>query len=266
MPAQAFTSNSGYFQKLEFVSETLIPGPGLSSLSLCYVTRDLLIMGHTLTSDIQGYALSSDGCNQQLERHFSPEQIVTAQSDRMNLIDPAIPPVARNSLERNIRNYGLWLGVALALLAVILRRIKSLMGLDPRGPLRRKAAQRILTTMCHVAKCDGLVDAREMKLIARTARRLTGRVYPTSDVIRLADHLEIELTPHDFIGFGKGLRDREKDTMMQAVLFIAIADGKMLKSEYNFATELAHGLGMPGEDFRRVLNVALADLDTHIAA
>lgn len=261
IPAQAFTSNTGQFQKLEFVAETQIPGPGETNMSLCYVTRDFKILGYTLTSNIQGYALSSSSCVSEPDRLFSPEQMETAQS--LNLIDAGIPIVARNSLERNIQNYGLWAAVALALIAVIIRRIKSLMGFDPRGPMRNKAAQRVLSAMCYAAKCDGLVDSNELKLISRTARRLVGRMYPPSDIIRMSDHIELNLTPHDFIAFGKGLRDREKDIMMQAVLFIAMANGRMLPSEYEFVTELAHGLGMPGEDFRRVLNIALADLDSY---
>ncbi len=263
MPAQALTANSGQFQQLEFVADTDIPGLGDAKMSLCYVTSDFKILGYTLTSNIQGYALSSDGCQSEPDRLFSAEQMTTAQS--LNLIDANIPVIARNSLERNVRNYGLWVAIGLGLLAVIIRRIKSLMGFDPRGPMRNKAAQRILSAMCYTAKCDGLVGSNELKLISRTARRLTGRVYQPTDIIRIADHIDMDLSPQDYVAFGKGLRDREKDTMMHAVLFIAVASGRMLPSEYTFVSQLAHGLGMPGEDFRRVLNIALADMDTYIS-
>lgn len=261
MPALAFTSDTGQFQGLEFVAATDIPGPGDAKMDLCYVTRDFKVLGYTLTSDIRSYALSSDGCRGEPDRLFTAEQMTTAQS--LNLVDPTIPVTARNSLERNIQNYGLWVAIALALIAVIIRRVKSLMGFNLRGPMRTKAAQRILSAMCHVAKCDGLVGSNELKLISRTSRRLLGRDYQPTDIIRMSDQIHLDLSPHDYIAFGKGLRDREKDIMMHAVLFIAIASGRLLPSEYEFATQLAHGLGMPGEDFRRVLNIALADLDTY---
>lgn len=259
--AQAFTDEIGRFEGLEFVADTQIPGPAESNMSLCYVTQEIRIFGYTIVSNIRGYALADDGCVSEPDRPFSADQMATAQS--LNLLDPNIPAVAKNSLERNLQNYGLWAAVGLALSAVVLRRIKSLLGMDLRGPLRNKASARIVSAMCHAAKCDGLVGSNELALISKTARRLTGRLYAPTDIIRVADPIDMNLTPHDYIAFGKGLRDREKDILMQGVFFILIADGRILPSEYEFVTELAHGLGMPGEDFRRVLNIALADLDKY---
>ena len=67
----------------------------------------------------------------------------------------------------------------------------------------------------------------------------------------------------DYIDFGKVLRDSEKDTMMQGAFYVALSKGRVLPAEYEFITELAHGIGMPGEDFRRVMNLALNDLDLY---
>lgn len=256
-PALAQTGETGLIDDLEFVAPTRIPGPDQGDMALCHLTRSFRILGFALTTEVQGYVLSQDNCAT-IDRNFNSDQLATAQS--LNLISSDVPAVAQSSLEQNLQRYGLFVAFGLAILAVIWRRAKSLLGLDPSSPMRKKAAQRVLSAMCHTAKCDGLVGSSELTLIGRTVQRMTGRTYPTAEIIRVADHANLDLRPDDYIAFGKGLRDREKDTMMQAALLVAMADGRMLKSEYEFVTELAHGLGIPGEDFRRVMNAALADL------
>lgn len=260
-PANAFVPGSGMFTGIEFVADTEIPGPAGDAMSLCYVTRDFRILGYSLSSDIIGYALASDGCTATADRPFTKEQMETAQS--LNLIDASLPSEARNSVERNIRNYGIWAAVALGLIAVIIRRVKSLMGLDNGGPMRKKAADRILTAMCYAGKCDGIVTAAEVALIGKAARRLTRRNVQAADVIRITDHIDINLSDQDFIDFGKGLRDSEKDVMMRGTFYVALSSGRILSSEHAFLSNLAHGIGMPGEDFRRIMNIALSDLDTY---
>lgn len=258
-PAHAFTNDTGYFDSLEFVAQTTIPGPDVNNMSLCYVTRDLRILGLTLTSDIKGYALADDGCISEPLRPFSEEQMTTAQS--LELVSADIPVQARNDMTRNLKNYGLWAAIALGLIAVIIRRIKSLMGLDLRGPLRAKASMRILSSMCYVGGASGVMASADLAVVGQAARRLTRRNYQSQDVIRVADQLDPNLTERDYIDFGRGLRDREKDIMMQGVLYVAMANGRVMPDQYAFVANLAHGIGMPGEDFRRVMNIALAELD-----
>ena len=258
-PAHAFTNETGYFDGLEFVAETTIPGPDVNNMSLCYVTRDLKILGLTLTSDIKGYALADDGCASKPLRLFSEEQMTTAQS--LELVAANIPAQAGNDLTRNLKNYGLWIAIALGLIAVIIRRVKSLMGFDLRGPIRAKASVRILSSMCYVGGASGVMASGDLTVVSQAARRLTRRNYQPQDVIRVADQLNPNLTEQEYIDFGKGLRDREKDIMMCGVLYVAMAKGRIMPDQYAFATALAHGIGMPGEDFRRVMNIALADLN-----
>lgn len=261
-PVQALTGETGLTEELEFVAETNIPGPGEENLTLCYVTRSFRALGYALTSDIQRYALSSDGCLTE-DRPFTSDQMVTAQS--LDLIAPDIPAVAQNSLERNLKSYGLLAAIALALIAVILRRVKSLLGFDPKGPMRKKATLRIVSVMCHAAQCDGLVGSQELALISQATKQLTRRPYPTAEIIRIADNVDLNLDTSDYIAFGNGLRDSEKDAMMRAAFIVTMASGRILHAEYEFVTNLAYGLGIPGEDFRRLLNMALDDLDRYRA-
>jgi len=260
-PAFALVAGSGMFSDLEYVADTEITAPNGAPLALCYQTRDFRILGYSLSSDIRGYVLAVDKCAGEAERPFSQQQMETAQS--LNLIDASLPSRARNSLQRTIQNYGIWVAVGLALLAVIMRRLKSLLGYDPNAPMRKKAAQRILTAMCYVGKCDGMVASKEIALITNTASRLTRHNVQSTEVIRITDHIDMDLTPQDFLDFGKGLRDSEKDVMMQGAFYIALSSGRIIPSEYAFLTNLAHGIGMPGEDFRRVMNIALVDLDIY---
>ena len=260
-PAQAFTAGIGMFDDLEFVADTRIPGPSGSTLSLCYTTREFRILGYRISSSVTGYALAADACTGEAERAFSPEQMRTAQE--LALIDASLPQVAENSLERTFNNVAIWAAIVLAMFAVIWRRVKSMLGMDLRRPLRKKAASRILTAMCHAGRSDGLVDGKEIARISQTAGRLTRRNVNASDVIRITDHLDPALGEHDYIELGRGLRDSEKDIMMQGVFYITIANGRVLPQEYEFITGLAHGIGMPGEDFRRVMNLAIADLDRY---
>lgn len=260
-PAHAQAAGSGIFDDLEFVADTRIPGPLGSTLALCYTTRDFRLFGYTISSNVTGYALASDACTKRADRPFSPEQMQTAQ--QLNLIDASLSPVAENRLERVLRNVGIWLAITLGMVAVIIRRIKSLLGMDLRGPMRKKAHARILAAMCHAGLSDGPIDAKELSLIRRASQRLTRRSVKVNDVNRIANQLNPALTDQDYINLGRGLRDSEKDVMMQGVFFVTIANGRVLPAEYVFITKLAHGIGMPGEDFRRVMNLAIADLDQY---
>ena len=258
-PAQAFFGETGYFDHLELVAPTGIRGADDEPLSLCHTTYDFRVLGLALTREVTGFALSSDQCTATADRLMTNDQFAAAQS--MGLIDGDLLSLDDMDWQRKLRTYGLWVAIALAMIAVMIRRMKSLLGMDPAA-LRKKAATRILSAMCHVGKCDGIVAAAEVALIRDTAERLTGWIFPSSDIMRLADQIDMNLTPHDYIAFGEGLRDREKDVMMRAVLSIAIASGRIFPEEYQFVTALAHGLGMPGTDFRRVLTLAIDDMNT----
>ncbi|WP_322894133.1 MULTISPECIES: hypothetical protein [unclassified Yoonia] len=144
--------------------------------------------------------------------------------------------------------------------ALVIRRVKFLVR---RGsaPLRKKAATRTLSAMCHTGKCDGVVTAAEAALIRDAAHQLTGWTFAASDILQLSDRITTNLTAHDFIAFGHGLRDHEKDVMMGGVLRVAIRHGRISQATYEFITGLAYGIGMPGPDVRRALDLAIADLD-----
>jgi hypothetical protein len=258
-PAHAFIGETGYFAGLEFVDETRIPGPAEAPLSLCHTTDDFRVLGVTLSRRVTGFALSSDGCTTVPDRIFTAEQMATAQS--LGLVAQDIPPLDQGDWQRTLLSYGFWVAIALALVAVVIRRVSSLLGYDLSAPMRKKAALRVLSAMCHVGKCDGIVASAEVALIGDMMRRLTGREFTPAEIMRTADQADLNLQPADYIAFGKGLRDHEKDVMMRGVLSVAIASGRIFPAEYEFATTLAHGLGMPGEDFRRVLDLAIADMN-----
>ncbi len=246
---------------LEFVAPTDIPSESEGMMSLCYRTRGVDVFGYSITDDVVGYVLANEACAGSEIREFSTDQMETAQS--LELIDPSIPSVAHNSFERNLRTYGVLIVVSLFLIIVIFKRLKSLLGLNADAPMRKKAANRILSALCHAAKCDGLVSSREVRLIGRIMKRLARRDYAAADIMRLSDRVHVNLSQQDYIDFGKGLRDREKDTMLLGVLYITMAGDRMLPAEYEFATDLAHGLGIPAEDFRRVLYEAFADREAN---
>lgn len=260
-PLHAFGAGTGLFEDLEYVSDTDAAGPGREDLSLCYTTNDIRFLGFTIFSNITGYALATDACNGAISRRLGPDDIRNAQAE--GVIDSTLPLVARNDVQRNLTNYGIWIAVILGLVAVILRRVKALLGYDLRGPLRRKTTQRIISAMCHAGQCDSIIDSQEIALIRRAAQRLTRRAIRTADVVKAADKTKEKLTEQDYVNFGIGLRDGEKDVMMQAVFFVTLYSGRLNHTEYDFLTSLAHGIGMPGEDFRRVMNVALGDLDLY---
>ncbi len=260
-PAAANERGTGLFVDLEPVAETGITGTDGQPLDLCHTTDDIRLLGITLLSNITGYALSGDNCEGEITRSLSPDDIAAAQE--MGLIDQGLPIVAKNDVRRNLTNYGLWIAIVMGLVAVIIRRIKALLGYDLRGPIRRKTTQRILSAMCHAGQRDGIVDSKEIALIRKAAQRLTRRSIRTAEIVKIADHSKDDLDDQDFINFGRGLRDGEKDVMMQGVFYVTLASGRLLPAEHEFLTRLAYGIGMPGEDFRRVMNVALGDLDRY---
>ncbi|MFN3661187.1 TerB family tellurite resistance protein [Yoonia sp.] len=254
-PAHPFTGGTGNFDGLVFLSETRIPGPGGTPYALCQTTRDFRLLGLTLTRVKTGFGLSQDACTTSANRSFTTEQLKIAQS--LGLIEGDNPFTTSRSGQSRMAAYALWLAVALALLAVIIRRVRSILGLTPGAPLRQKATRRILLAMCHVGKCDGIVAAAELALIGETIRRLTGRTVPVADIIRVVDRIDAPPTPADFIAFGRGLLDHEKDAMILGVLTVAIASGRMFPAEYQFVITLTHGLGVPAEDVRRLVDQAI---------
>jgi len=254
---RSFSVSDLFSEGIEFVAETQISGPNDDFMSLCYQTREIDFFGFALASNIQGYVLANDLCTGDVIRPFSEAQLISAQS--FGQIDPGIPAIAVNSPERLLRSYGIFIIIKLAMIFVILRRLKSLFRFGPNAPMRKKAANKVLSAVCHVAKCDGFVSSEEVEMIAETMERLTNHTYKPAEIIRLSEQVDLNLTPQDYTHFGKGLRDTEKDIMLRSVLYIAMASDRLQPAEYEFATELANGLGMPAEDFRRVLNIALAD-------
>lgn len=262
-PAYAFETASGMFDGLEFVAETGIASPDGSALSLCHETRDFRILGVTVSSNVVGYVLAADACTKDAVRPFDRAQMEAARS--LGLVDPTLPAVPSNSLERTLRNSAIWIAISLGLIAVIIRRTKSLVGLDVSRPMRKKASDRILLVMCYVAKCDGVVESHDIATISKAFLRLTRRTVKPSEFISIADHINVNLAVADFVLLGRGLRDSEKDVMMRGAFYIALASGRLLPPEHQFLTSLAHGIGMPGEDFRRVMNQTFVDLDLYPA-
>ncbi|WP_375254713.1 TerB family tellurite resistance protein [Yoonia sp.] len=259
-PAQAFSDDTGMFDGLQFVSETELRKPQGQALSLCHTTREFRIWGVTITSNPVDYVLSSDGCITQIDATLTAVQLETAQS--FDLIDASLPVTPENSQEQTMRNVAPWALIALAMLFIIFRRLTSLAG-GGKKPLRSKASQRILTVMCYVARSRGAVDSKGVSIIGQTAKRLTQRNFKPSEIMRITDQIDMNLSMRDFIDFGTGLRDAEKDRMMRAAFYVALADGRMLPPEHEFLTNLAAGIGMPGEDFRRVMNLTFNDLDNY---
>lgn len=258
MPAQALGDTTGYFDTLDLVSMTRISGPDSSPLALCQTAREFRILSLALTSRVTGYVLSSDQCLTMADRTMSADELATAQS--LGLVDADIPSLDQMNWQQQLRSYAFWAAIVLALLAVVIRRIYALQGRDPRS-MRKKAATQILSALCHAGKCDGIVTSGEVVLIRDLAEQLTGWIFSTSDILRLADQIDMNLRLQDYIAFGEGLRDREKDVMMRGVLSIAVASGRIFPDEYRFVTDLAHGLGMPGSAFRRALDLAIADMN-----
>ena len=259
-PAQAFTEDTGMFDGLQFVSATELTKPQGQALSLCHTTREFRILGYTITSNAVDYVLSSDGCAAQIDETLTAVQMEGAQS--FDLIDANLPVIPENSQEQTMRNVAPWALMALAMLFIIFRRLTSLVG-GGKKPLRSKASQRILTVMCYVARSRGAVAGKEISIIGQTAKRLTQRNFKPSEIMRITDQIDMNLSMQDFIEMGQGLRDSEKDRMMRGAFYVALADGRMLPPEHEFLTNLARGIGMPGEDFRRVMNITFNDLDTY---
>lgn len=143
----------------------------------------------------------------------------------------------------------------------MIRRIASQLGFPAAARLRKTAAVRILSAMCHVSKCDGIIAPAEVALISDTIQRLTGRSFAPAEIMQLADQTRKQLTPQDYAAFGTGLRKAEKAVMIHGVLAIAMASGRIFPAEYVFVTALAQGLGLQGADVRRLLGLAIADMN-----
>ncbi|MDB2407990.1 hypothetical protein N9W17_05690 [Jannaschia sp.] len=216
---------------------------GTPELALCRVieTRRVGMVPYWISSP--GYVLSDAPCNE--ARKWAPP-IPVAVLKAEGQIDAAVPDVPRlSAAERAWGHLGLLLviGFALATLTGALmrwrmRRVRmEILGLKD-GPVFL-----MIDAMCHAAAVDP--DPAAIAHIRDLARELTDLDYTSAHIEAVIDRTEGLRKPGDFHRFGVTLNARQKAMLLEGVLSVVMADGRLRETEGRFCRNMVRGLRLP---------------------
>ncbi|KIT14217.1 TerB family tellurite resistance protein [Jannaschia aquimarina] len=205
------------------------------------------------------YALSREGCRDRGGEPL-PMSVDTLQSiGRLPATLPAAPAFVPTERDKLIA-LGPWVAFGAILTLVSLRRgmrsrrrriRREIMGL-PDGPVFR-----LIDAMAHAAACDGDAAPEELEHILRVAREVTDLDYTADHISELVSRSE---RPRS-VGamrreFADGLTVAQGRLMLNAVLSVVAADGRMAGAEKRFVNRLTKALGFR----RKEVRTALADM------
>lgn len=242
----------GTAEILDFVAQTQIPvnGGADKMMALCHLIKKYHVVYLPVWYQSEGYVLSDNACAGESYFSITAEQLAAARKD--GLIAADIPEVAKLTSQEEMTPW-LWGAlVAFGVLMFIRQMIRTVARRREIGGAS-DAVIRLVDAMCHAAKADGRIDAREIAAIQMIALRLTGTEYPEANIRRMIDLSKARLTPAQFAAFGKGLGVAQKELVMQAVLMVLGADGEIAKKEQGFINGLANGLKITQPQFQRIL-------------
>lgn len=196
--AQARGSIGQWGNDLHHVADTQIPSltdPN-RSIAVCHLVNYMHVLFVPVYTQIEGYALSNDGCEGEMYRDLSSENLADLQAS--GLVDPALPASPRLTLKALIWGHA-WIIVAVVAalfkLAIWWRSRPTHRGASKAQP--DTLAIHSLVAMSQVALADGSIDDREIRQISSILTRLTGRGYSVEQVADL-------LAPDQSVAHGSG--------------------------------------------------------------
>ncbi|PWJ22249.1 TerB family tellurite resistance protein [Jannaschia seohaensis] len=213
-------------------------------LSLCRVVETRRIGLVPYRRAALGYALSDTRCEGGQSWALTvPVATLRAEGH----VEAWVPDAPRLSLGETVRGHlGLLALLAVCLasvgLAVMRWRIR-LVRMEILG-LRDGPVFRMIDAMCHAAAASDRSGPDAVEHIRDLACELTGMDYTTAHieaVIARADRLQ---KAGDHHRFGVGLSARQKTMLLEGVLSVVMADGRLSMAESRFCADLARGLGL----------------------
>lgn len=248
----------GYFEEMTFVSETgVYSSTGTPNLALCRISTKYHLGYVGFWRNEVGYVLSDSECLEDGFYRLSTEDMAAYQET--GLISAQVPTVAALTSKDIASGFA---GTFLLVLALFFKGTIELREFFSRR--RRKgsstAAVNTLAAMCHIAKADGEIDPAEVEMIAAVVFEKTGRQFSIQQIAQMIEMTEDNLDPEDYVGFGDGLNEEERERLLEAALIVAVADGEIHTAEHSLMMNLARGLNIPAAKFRKTLQSVADEL------
>lgn len=243
---------------LRLVSDTKVPDAQGNFMSLCQLVDYANFFFVPVYTTVEGYALSTSGCEGEVYRTVPPELFAEMQARSVVPTDlPAKPSLALKDLAWG-HAWIIVIGIAVAF------KVMAYMIGGGRRPRRKAAGSTDMLTvhslvaMSQVAVADGRIDEAEITQISSILTRLTGSGYSPDRVRDMLSRLNP--SPSDLAQVGQDLSERDRQIVLEAALNIAVADGEIHPSEYAVVSDLAQRMRVGGDQFRS----ALARISAHI--
>jgi DnaJ-domain-containing protein 1 len=242
----------GSAEFMDFVADTTIPPSetGGVQVSLCHLVKKYTAIGIPLFYESEGYVLAENRCETESYYSFTAEEFTLAQS--LGMIPADIPDAPSISFARRIPAIILGLLVLAVIGAGINQARRKKARLAEMGSVS-PFGQRMLEVLCHAAKSDGAVDAREVATIAAIAEQMTNTRFDPEKITRMITLSEKSLQASQFATFAKGLTEDQKDAVMRGALIVLAADGQVSKAEQTFLNGLAGGLSVTPSRFDQIV-------------
>lgn len=261
-----FFGGGGGQQELHFLMETEYRDSAGSKLSLCHLIDHTRIMGVvSLYAEMDGYALSDDGCTGDTYYEFTREDVV--EGKKVGLLPDSLPNEPEMPAQDKIAS--MWGTFSIGALAVIGIgvRVRAMVPNAKRAPApaapprerrpsrrksreNRRAAEQadaglraVVLVMSHVAKADGTLDAEELKLLADVLRHMLDAQIPLAEIVQEVARVK----PENFFEDMKLLEKMRLDPATSEAILgqavrIASIDGQIDDSELAVIIPIARAL------------------------
>lgn len=245
----------GTSEQMSLIHDTQITDDKGQTLSLCHLTKKTHIMFAGVWRSSLGYAMAVNKCD--ADRYYPVNAQQLALGKTLGDFPQSLPEQPVLSVNEMIS--GFWGLAAIVLLLGIAgvkwagrsartnKRVAEMKGAAP-------AAIKAMDAMCHAAKADGSLDDSEIALMADIAQQMTGETFDQQRIRRMYDLAEDKPTDQQFTSFGRGLTPDQKRLVMQAVLMVVGADGRLDRRETAFVQKLAQGLRINAEEVKSLFH------------
>lgn len=105
-----------------------------------------------------------------------------------------------------------------------------------------------------MAKADGKVDDEEIKMIADLVKQMTNKEINEDELKSISDNLKNESVDQYLTNFKDLLGEQQKKNIIEALYYVASADGKVEDDEMKLLISSAGSLNMTQEQVKSIFS------------
>ena len=110
------------------------------------------------------------------------------------------------------------------------------------------------SSLCLMAKADGKVDDKEINMIADLVKQMTNKEINIDELKSISDNLENESVDQYLKNFKDILSEQQKKNIIEALYYVASADGKVEDDEMKLLISAAGSLNMTQEQVKSIFS------------